>query len=90
MKLDPEQASYQVESIGVVKSYPMNLKIMKNISKQGDTYYLLVKEPKPQNISSPKDIKTLSTHKVGESEDDQDIIDELAVEALEYFSNSAN
>lgn len=85
MKVEPDTTNYTVKALKVIRNTSDRVKVMKNISKEGDVYFLVVHEPPVDEITCPEDITTVRKFKVGESENRFAIRQQALEQAEEYW-----
>lgn len=96
MKVDPDTTSYKVKGLNVIKIFNNSnpdtptVKVIKNISKEDEVYFLVVEEPPLREIEAPEDIKTVKKYKVTSYESRFAIRQEAVENAKDYADKLSN
>jgi len=86
MKVEPDTTNYTVKALKVIKNISDRVKVMKNISKEDEIYFLIVYEPPVEEITCPEDIETIKKFKVGENENRFAVRQRTLETAEEYWN----
>lgn len=93
MKVQPDSTSYTVKGLATIKVVSdkdrdkPTVKVIKNITKNDELYFLVVKEPPIEEISSPDDIETVEKHKVASYENRFAVRQEVVEQAKKFWRN---
>lgn len=85
MKVEPDTTNYTVKALKVIKKVSDRVKVMKNISRDDEIYFLIVYEPPVEEITCPEDIETVKKFKVAEHENRFAVRQQALEEGQEYW-----
>jgi len=86
MKVEPDTTNYTVKALKVIKNVSNRVKVMKNISKEDEIYFLIVYEPPVEEITCPEDIETIKKFKVDQHENRFAVRQRTLETAEEYWN----